>query len=210
MSPSTEKPCWYLYPYLYGYLYRKVKKSRWSSDRKSTRSTRLWRFTFDQFEVNHVGVHALALHTCSFAGLEPLQLLAGDTTKSLFVLATQRTSRYWTPTPQDTEHWNHICRCMFNRRMFKTIATDTVASFCHHQRSDNEPRELLCVWLSVTNEWPWTGEPFGAIAVRFSSETLSLRFRPLFGIAEQLATIGTGHLPRFHSATTFCRALNQR
>lgn len=115
MSPSTEKPCWYLYPYLYGYLYRKVKKSRWSSDRKSTRLTRLWRFTFDQFEVNHVGVHALALHTCSFAGLEPLQLLAGDTTNSLFVLATQRTSRYWTPTPQDTEHWNHICRCMFNR-----------------------------------------------------------------------------------------------
>lgn len=66
------------------------------------------RFTFDQSEVNHSGGHGDDLQTCSFAGLESLQLFAGNTTNSSLVLAAQRTSRYWTPTPHDTEHWNHI------------------------------------------------------------------------------------------------------
>ena len=62
---------------------------------------------FDQSEVNHSGVQADGLHTCSLGGLDSLQPLDGDTMNPLLVLATQRTSRYWTPTPQDTEQSVH-------------------------------------------------------------------------------------------------------
>ena len=62
----------------------------------------------------------------------------------------------------------------------------------------------------IINQCPWTGEPFRTIAIRSSSETFPFRFRPLFGIAEQLADIGASYLPRFHSAPTFCRTLNKR
>ena len=68
----------------------------------------------------------------------------------------------------------------------ETIATDRWR--CLVVGKDPTDREIyvyiLYVWLSVTNECPWTGKPFRAVAVRSPSETLPLRFRLLFGIAE--------------------------
>lgn len=81
--------------------------------------------------------------------------------------------------------------------------------FCRRQLFDKPP-EILRFRLSITNQCPWTGEPFRAIAIRSSSETFPFRFRPLFGIAEQLADIGASYLPRFHSATAFGRTLDKR
>lgn len=89
-------------------------------------------------------------------------------------------------------------------RRYQPIVVFVVANY------STSHRRLLRFCLSITNQCPWTGEPFRTIAIRSSSETFPFRFRPLFGIAEQLADIGASYLPRFHSAPTFCRTLNKR
>lgn len=94
----------------------------------------------------------------------------------------------------------------------RSVASSSVfLSFLPSAITVGKPHRRYSVFcLSITNQCPWTGEPFRAIAIRSSSVTFPFRFRPLFGIAEQLADIGASYLPRFHSATTFCRTLKQK